>query len=83
MLDEHKGINAPGVQLSGQALTPKDVEDLKFGVKLGVDMIALSFVRQADDLRRARQILTEIDAADIPLVAKIERPERSITWTRF
>jgi len=75
VLDEHKGINAPGVQLSGEALTPKDVEDLKFGAKLGVDMIALSFVRRADDLRRARQILTEIDAAGIPLVAKIERPE--------
>jgi len=75
MLDEHKGINAPGVQLSGEALTPKDIEDLKFGAQLGVDMVALSFVRSADDMWQARQILTEIGAAHIPLIAKIERPE--------
>ncbi len=75
LLDEHKGINAPGVQLSGEALTAKDIDDLKFGAKLGVDMVALSFVRSADDMWQARQILTEVGAAYIPLVAKIERPE--------
>jgi pyruvate kinase len=75
MLDEHKGINAPGVQLSAEALTTKDIEDLKFGAKLGVDMVALSFVRSADDMWQARQILTEIGAPNIPLIAKIERPE--------
>jgi pyruvate kinase len=75
VLDEHKGINAPGVQLSGEALTAKDIDDLKFGAKLGVDMVALSFVRSADDMWQARQILTEVGAAYIPLVAKIERPE--------
>ena len=75
VLDEHKGINAPGVQLSAEALTPKDIDDLKFGAKLGVDMVALSFVRSADDMWQARQILTEMGAANIPLIAKIERPE--------
>ena len=75
MLDEHKGINAPGVQLSADALTPKDIDDLKFGAKLGVDMVALSFVRRADDMWQARQLLTEIGTPAIPLVAKIERPE--------
>src|SRR5918992_74342 len=75
LLEEHKGINAPGVQLSAEALTPKDIEDLKFGARLGVDMVALSFVRSADDMWQARQILTEIGAANIPLIAKIERPE--------
>ncbi len=75
LLDEHKGINAPGVQLSAEALTPKDIEDLQFGAKLGVDMVALSFVRSADDMWQARQILTEIGAPNIPLIAKIERPE--------
>ena len=75
MLDEHKGINAPGVQLTAEALTPKDIDDLKFGAKAGVDMVALSFVRTADDVWQARQILTEIGAAQIPLIAKIERPE--------
>jgi len=74
-LEEHKGINAPGVQLSADALTPKDIEDLKFGARLGVDMVALSFVRSADDMWQARQILTEIGAPNIPLIAKIERPE--------
>ena len=75
LLSEHKGITAPGIQLSGEALTAKDIEDLKFGVKLGVDMIALSFVRKADDMWQARQILTELGAAATPLIAKIERPE--------
>jgi pyruvate kinase len=75
VLDQHKGINAPGVQLSGEALTPKDIQDLKFGAKLGVDLIALSFVRRADDMWQARQILTEIGSGNIPLIAKIERPE--------
>src|SRR5688572_30333947 len=75
LLDEHKGINAPGVQLSADALTPKDIEDLRFGAKLGVDMIALSFVRSAEDMWHARQILTEIGAPNVPLIAKIERPE--------
>lgn len=74
-LGEHKGINAPGVELATGALTPKDIEDLKFGVKLGVDMIALSFVRSADDLRQARKLLTDLGAAGVPLVAKLERPE--------
>jgi pyruvate kinase len=63
------------VQLSAEALTLKDIEDLKFGAKLGVDMVALSFVRSADDMWQARQILTEIGAPNIPLIAKIERPE--------
>jgi pyruvate kinase len=75
LLDEHKGINAPGVQLSADALTAKDIEDLRFGARLGVDFVALSFVRSADDMRKARQILTEMGAPAIPLVAKIERPE--------
>ncbi|MSO57196.1 MAG: pyruvate kinase [Acidobacteria bacterium] len=75
MLDEHKGINAPGVQLTADALTPKDMEDLRFGARLGVDFVALSFVRSADDMRQARQVLTEMGASSIPLVAKIERPE--------
>jgi pyruvate kinase len=74
-LGEHKGINAPGVELASGALTPKDIEDLKFGVKLGVDMIALSFVRSADDLRQARRLLTDAGAPGIPLIAKLERPE--------
>jgi pyruvate kinase len=72
-LGEHKGINAPGVALPASAITDKDAEDLRFGVELGVDYIALSFVQTADDLRRARQVMDQVGAR-LPLIAKIERP---------
>ncbi len=73
-LGERKGINLPGVVVSAPALTEKDREDLAFGVSLGVDYIALSFVRRAHDLREARAVLRSLHA-DIPLIAKIEKPE--------
>jgi pyruvate kinase len=73
-IGEHKGINAPGVPLPTSAITPKDVEDLKFGLSLGVDMVALSFVQTADDVLRARRIMNEANAAGVPLIAKLERP---------
>jgi pyruvate kinase len=75
LLGEHKGINAPGVELPSVGLTPKDAEDLRFGVKAGVDFIALSFVQTSADLRHARDALREAGAADVPIVAKLERPE--------
>lgn len=75
VLGEHKGINAPGVELQAAALTAKDIDDLRFGLSLGVDMVALSFVRSAADLRQARQIMSSEHAADVPLIAKLERPE--------
>jgi pyruvate kinase len=74
-LGEHKGINAPGVDLPASAITAKDVDDLRFGLALGVDMVAVSFVQSADDLRRARSIMTEAGAEDVPIVAKLERPK--------
>jgi pyruvate kinase len=74
MLGEHKGINAPGVALPTSAITLKDMEDLQFGLSLGVDLVALSFVQSADDMRRARQIVRD-NQGDVPLVAKIERPQ--------
>jgi pyruvate kinase len=75
MLGEHKGINAPGVTLPSEGLTAKDFADLAFGVEAGVDFIALSFVQSAGDLRQAREALREAGRPDIPLVAKLERPE--------
>jgi pyruvate kinase len=72
-LGEHKGINAPGVKLPAAAVTPKDEEDLKFGIGLGVDMVALSFVQTPDDVATARKIVRDAKA-DLPIVAKIERP---------
>jgi pyruvate kinase len=73
-IGEHKGINAPGVPLPTSAITAKDVHDLKFGLSLGVDMVALSFVQTAADVLEARRILDEARAAGIPLIAKLERP---------
>ena len=61
-IGEHKGINAPGVPLPASAMTPKDVEDLEFGLSLGVDMVALSFVQTAADLRQARQLMDDAGA---------------------
>jgi pyruvate kinase len=74
-LGERKGINAPGVRLPASSLTPKDVEDLRFGIAHGVDYVALSFVQTAEDLRRAREVATEAGGAGVPIIAKIERPE--------
>jgi pyruvate kinase len=73
-LGEHKGINAPGVTLPTSAVTAKDVDDLRFGLALGVDMVGLSFVQTAEDIHRARQIVAEA-GADVPIVAKLERPQ--------
>ena len=72
-LGQNKGINAPGVTLPASAVTEKDAQDLRFGLELGVDYIALSFVQTADDLVRARQIMDEAGKR-VPLIAKIERP---------
>ena len=73
-IGEHKGINAPGVPLPTSAITPKDVDDLRFGLSLGVDMVALSFVQTAADVQLARRIMDEAQAAGVPLIAKLERP---------
>ncbi len=75
MLSEHKGINAPQVALPSGALTEKDAADLRFGLALGVDLVALSFVQGAGDLVAARTIATACGVPDVPLVAKLERPE--------
>ena len=74
-LGEHKGINAPGVALGASSVTDKDVDDLRAGLELGVDMVALSFVRTAADLVRTREIMTAAGGGDVPLIAKLERPE--------
>jgi pyruvate kinase len=75
ILGEHKGINAPGVELPAAGLTAKDAADLAFGVAAGVDYIALSFVQSVADIRQAREALRQAGAANLPLIAKLERPE--------
>jgi pyruvate kinase len=73
-LGEHKGINAPKVPLRSE-MTEKDRRDLLFGLALGVDMIALSFVQSADDITRVKTLLVSEGRPKVPLVAKLERPE--------
>jgi pyruvate kinase len=75
MLGERKGLNIPGVALSLESLTEKDADDLRFGLRLGVDLVAMSFVRRADDLRMVRDLLQREGREDVPLIAKLERPE--------
>ena len=73
-LGEKKGINAPGVALPPSAVTAKDEADLRFGLELGVDLVALSFVQVAADVQKARSIVRDAKQ-DVPIVAKIERPQ--------
>ena len=74
MLAEHQGINLPGAALSIPALTSKDRADLEFGLKHGVDIVALSFVRSAADVRSVKEIITE-RGQDVPVIAKLEKPQ--------
>jgi pyruvate kinase len=71
-IKDNKGINLPGTPVSAPALTEKDIEDLKFAMSLGVDFVALSFVRRATDIELARRYLKN---TFVSLIAKIERPE--------
>ena len=71
-IGDHKGINLPGVQVSIPSLTEKDLADLHFGLTAGVDIVALSFVRNADDVSQLRD---RLGGRPITIVAKIEKPE--------
>jgi pyruvate kinase len=71
-IKDAKGINLPQTRVSIPTLTPKDKADLAFGQRLGVDFVALSFVRSAEDVERARPYVSRLKT---PLIAKIEKPE--------
>ncbi len=73
-ITSQKGINLPGTKVSAPTLTDKDREDLRFGIAQGVDYVALSFVRGPDDVVAAKKLITE-GGGDVPVIAKIERPE--------
>lgn len=75
VLTSSKGINVPTATLRTSALTGKDRADLVAGIAMGVDMVAVSFVQSAQDLVDARQAAAEAGAPNIPLVAKIEKPQ--------
>jgi pyruvate kinase len=74
ILGEHKGINLPGVQLHVPALTEKDRLDLRFTLQQGVDYIAVSFVRRAEDVLLAKSLIRRA-RKDTPVIAKLEKPE--------
>jgi pyruvate kinase len=73
-LAEHQGINLPGAAVAIPALTEKDKLDLQFGLKHGVDAVALSFVRSAEDVRMA-QSLMRAAGRTVPIIAKLEKPQ--------
>ena len=73
-VSSHKGINLPGVAVSIPALTEKDEEDLRWGIRTGADLIAMSFVRFASDIDRAHAIMDE-EGRRVPVIAKIEKPQ--------
>ena len=73
-VSNNKGINLPGVAVSVPALSEKDMDDLRWGLKAGADFIALSFVRSADDIVDVHRIMDEVGIR-IPVIAKIEKPQ--------
>jgi len=74
-LSSHKGINLPGVSLNIPAFTEKDAEDLAFGLSLKVDVVAMSFVQTAQDVRAVREIVKAAGENSPLLIAKLERPK--------
>src|SRR5918911_94415 len=73
-VSNNKGVSLPNVAISVPALSDKDEEDLRFALGLGVDLVALSFVRSADDVKLVHQIMAE-ENRHVPVIAKVEKPE--------
>lgn len=74
-LKSRKGVNLPDLNLRLPSLTDKDKQDIQFGIEQGVDIISLSFVRRAEDLWELREYLAAHGAGDMPVLAKIEKPQ--------
>ncbi len=73
-VSDNKGMNLPGAMVAVPALSEKDVDDLRFALRLGADWIALSFVRDADDIYAVHDVMAEVNVWR-PVVAKIEKPQ--------
>lgn len=73
-ISNNKGINLPGVAVNVPAMSEKDEQDLRWALKVGADMIALSFVRSAKDVTRAHEIMRE-EGKFVPVIAKVEKPQ--------
>ena len=74
VLSSHKGISVPGATLTAAAMTDRDRADARFGLELGVDFIALSFVRRASDVEDLRALM-QAEGRRVPIIAKIEKPQ--------
>ncbi|MEW9123538.1 MAG: pyruvate kinase [Thermotaleaceae bacterium] len=74
-IKNHKGVNVPGVKINLPAITPKDADDIIFGIQNGIDFIAASFVRKPEDVFEIRKILEEHNGVDIQIISKIENQE--------
>ncbi|MEW2545017.1 pyruvate kinase [Streptomyces sp. NPDC047002] len=74
VISDHKGINLPGAAVNVPALSDKDVEDLRFGLRMGCDMVALSFVRDAQDVVDVHKVMDE-EGRRVPVIAKVEKPQ--------
>lgn len=74
-LGENKGVNLPNVSVNLPALSEKDINDLKFGCEQGIDYVAASFIRKADDVRAVRRVLDENGGQNVQIISKIENQE--------
>ncbi|GAA0623007.1 pyruvate kinase [Streptomyces crystallinus] len=74
MVSDHKGLNLPGVAVSVPALSEKDVEDLRWALRIGADIVALSFVRSGRDIEDVHRVMDE-EGRRVPVIAKIEKPQ--------
>jgi pyruvate kinase len=74
VISDHKGINLPGASVNVPALSDKDIDDLRFALQMGVDMVALSFVRDAKDVRDVHRVMDE-EGRRVPVIAKVEKPQ--------
>ncbi|MFC4030822.1 pyruvate kinase [Streptomyces polygonati] len=74
VISDHKGINLPGASVNVPALSEKDIDDLRFALGMGVDMVALSFVRDAKDVRDVHRVMDE-EGRRVPVIAKVEKPQ--------
>jgi pyruvate kinase len=74
VISDHKGINLPGVAVNVPALAEKDIEDLEFALRMGCDLVALSFVRDAADVRDVHKVMDRVGRR-VPVIAKVEKPQ--------
>lgn len=71
-VSNHKGVNVPGVEVNLPSITQKDIDDLTFGVEMGIDFVAASFIRKASDVMEIKKVLQDNNGSNIQVISKIE-----------